>query len=307
MKQLSLFLKALAVAAVASTLAPEAAAQATRTWVSGVGNDANPCSRTAPCKTFAGAISQTAPGGIIDVLDPGGFGTVTILQDLTIDGSGGSIAGMLGTGVNGININSPGVHVTLRNLDIEGEGTGLIGVNFVQGASLTIENCRIYGFQSGGARGVSVTANSTVKVAISNSDIRDNGVGIHLETTAGQVLLATLDNVNSQNNASHGLEVAGPGSAFARVRRSSFDNNAGDGLRAASSTSTLTVTESSASFNSGVGINGAASGARVRASGNVLVNNSFGFGIAGGAIIESDATNRVGGTSTPPNATFVNQ
>src|SRR5438477_3797204 len=47
-------------------------AQATRTWVSGVGDDVNPCSRTAPCKTFAGAISKTAGGGEIDVLDPGG-------------------------------------------------------------------------------------------------------------------------------------------------------------------------------------------------------------------------------------------
>src|SRR5262245_23923450 len=53
-------------------------AQATRTWVSGVGNDANPCSRTAPCKTFAGAISKTAIGGEIDALDPGGYGTITI-------------------------------------------------------------------------------------------------------------------------------------------------------------------------------------------------------------------------------------
>lgn len=65
-----------------------AQAQASRTWVSGVGDDANPCSRTAPCKTFAGAISKTAPGGEIDALDPGGFGAVTITKALTIDGGG---------------------------------------------------------------------------------------------------------------------------------------------------------------------------------------------------------------------------
>ena len=40
-------------------VATMAQAQATRTWVSGVGDDVNPCSRTAPCKTFAGAISKT--------------------------------------------------------------------------------------------------------------------------------------------------------------------------------------------------------------------------------------------------------
>jgi len=37
---------------------------------SGVGDDANPCSRTAPCKTFAGAISKTAAAGEINCLDP---------------------------------------------------------------------------------------------------------------------------------------------------------------------------------------------------------------------------------------------
>ena len=63
-------------------------AQATRTWISGVGDDANPCSRTAPCKTFAGAISKTAAGGEIDVLDPGGFGAVTITKAITLDGGG---------------------------------------------------------------------------------------------------------------------------------------------------------------------------------------------------------------------------
>src|SRR5215212_8079119 len=79
-------------------------AQATRTWVSGVGDDANPCSRTAPCKTFAGAISKTANNGEISVLDPGGFGTVTITKSVTINGTG-TLAGILSAGTNGINVN----------------------------------------------------------------------------------------------------------------------------------------------------------------------------------------------------------
>src|SRR4030088_162144 len=78
-----------------------AAAQATRTWISGVGDDVNPCSRTAPCKTFAGAISKTAPGGEIDCLDPGGFGALTITKAITLDctGTHGSV---LVSGTNGI-------------------------------------------------------------------------------------------------------------------------------------------------------------------------------------------------------------
>src|SRR4051794_26872782 len=72
----------------AALLAPPASAQATRTWVSGVGDDVNPCSRTAPCKTWAGAISKTAVGGVINALDDGGFGAVTITKAITIDGNG---------------------------------------------------------------------------------------------------------------------------------------------------------------------------------------------------------------------------
>src|ERR1700720_1556194 len=79
-------------------------AQATRTWVSGVGDDANPCSRTAPCMTFAGAITKTAAGGEIDALDPGGFGAVTITKSITIDGGGGQVASILTVGTNAINI-----------------------------------------------------------------------------------------------------------------------------------------------------------------------------------------------------------
>src|SRR3954447_8432010 len=109
-----------ALALIALALPVSASAQATRTWVSGVGDDANPCSRTAPCKTFAGAISKTAIGGVIKVLEPGGFGPVPINKSITIDGSGGSIAGVLTTGgINGIIINNVSAIVHLRNLSIE--------------------------------------------------------------------------------------------------------------------------------------------------------------------------------------------
>src|SRR5690242_2622771 len=137
-------------------LVSSASAQATRTWVSGVGDDANPCSRTAPCKTFAGAISKTAAGGIIDVLDPGGFGTVTITKSITIDGSGGSIAGVLASGGSGIIINSASAIVRLRNLDIESStvgspvAQGIHGVNAIEVAELHIENCVIGAFSNTG-------------------------------------------------------------------------------------------------------------------------------------------------------------
>src|SRR5664279_2701739 len=105
-------------------------AQATRTWVSGVGDDANPCSRTAPCKTFAGAISKTAAGGEINCIDPGGFGGVTITKSITID-CANTEAGVLVAGTNAINVSAgAGDTIVLRGLDIEGVGTGLVGVQF---------------------------------------------------------------------------------------------------------------------------------------------------------------------------------
>src|SRR5881394_1746945 len=119
-----------------------AQAQAPRTWVSGVGDDANPCSRTAPCKTFAGAISKTASGGEINVLDPGGFGAVTITKPITIS-SEGTEAGVLVSGTNGIIVNVPNATdvVVLRGLDIEGLGTGLSGITVLTGGTVEVENC----------------------------------------------------------------------------------------------------------------------------------------------------------------------
>src|SRR5947208_439609 len=88
------------------SLAAGASAQATRTWVSGVGADANPCSRTAPCKTWAGAFSKTAIGGEIDALDPGGFGTLTINKSITLNGEGTIASILVSSGTNGINVNA---------------------------------------------------------------------------------------------------------------------------------------------------------------------------------------------------------
>src|SRR6202171_4728963 len=132
-----MFFAFFAVAMCFCAMSSAAQAQATRTWVSGVGDDANPCSRTAPCKTFAGAISKTAAGGEINALDPGGFGVVTITKSITIDGGAGT-AGVLATGTNGIIISAgPTDAVVLRNLDINGTGTPSTsdtrGIKFLSG------------------------------------------------------------------------------------------------------------------------------------------------------------------------------
>src|SRR5207244_8226544 len=127
----------------------------------GVGDDANPCSRTAPCKTFAGAISKTAANGEIDSLDPGGFGAVTITKSITIDGThGAGFGSILAAGTNGVNVNDSGsgspntIIVRLHSLSINGAGTtlGTNGINFTSGAAVSVEDCQIRNFSGGGIR-----------------------------------------------------------------------------------------------------------------------------------------------------------
>src|SRR5277367_1093894 len=113
------FLFSLIFAGLLALAATPASGQATRTWVSGVGDDANPCSRTAPCKTFAGAISKTASPGEINCLDPAGFGAVTITKAINIVCDSVSNGGVLVAGTNGIVVNLPsgGGQVMLSGLD----------------------------------------------------------------------------------------------------------------------------------------------------------------------------------------------
>lgn len=168
---------------VVGGLSSPAAAQATRTWVSGVGDDVNPCSRTAPCKTFAGAISRTAANGEINCLDPGGFGSVTITKSVAIvcDGIGG---GILAARTNGIIVNAGDKDkVLLSGLDIHGGGTGSNGVRVLKAGSVVIRNTVIQAFSTPTSRGISVEGPAAVTVA--DSAIINNTTGL-----SGQVVSA---------------------------------------------------------------------------------------------------------------------
>src|SRR5215467_12245215 len=159
MNRTKLMINLIAILVAGLATASVAEAQAPRTWVSGLGDDANPCSRTAPCKTFAGAISKTATGGEINVLDPGGFGAVTITKSITIS-SEGFEAGVLVSGTNGIVVSAQATdNVILRGLDIEGLGTGLSGINLLGVGTLTTEKCTINGFRGGSALGIDIEPN----------------------------------------------------------------------------------------------------------------------------------------------------
>lgn len=194
----------LLVLAIAGT--PLAHAQATRTWVSGVGDDANPCSRTAPCKTFAGAISKTAPGGEINVLDPGGFGAVTITKSITIS-SEGFEAGVLVSGTNGIVVSAASTDViVLRGLDIEGLGTGLDGIKFLTGGALFVEKCTINHFTGNGINfspgsGSAATAN----LFVTDTIVRNNTNGILMAPSTVSAK-GSVSNTRLERNTNFGLK-----------------------------------------------------------------------------------------------------
>src|SRR5437016_8216516 len=178
----SKILRFLATIVLTAGFATAAHAQATRTWVSGVGDDANPCSRTAPCKTFAGAISKTAAHGEINVLDPGGFGAVTITKAITID-SGPFNGGVLVSGTNGIIVNAAATDdVTLRGLDIDGLTSSLDGIKVFSAHQVTIMDCQIYEFQNG----IEVASGAvSTSLVLRNVSIRNNTVNGILTATTG--------------------------------------------------------------------------------------------------------------------------
>ena len=184
--------------------ASPASAQATRTWVSGVGNDANPCSRTAPCKTFAGAISKTAPAGEINVLDPGGFGAVTITKSITIR-SDHIEAGVLVSGTNGIVINAgPNDRIVLEGLDIEGLGTGLNGVSVIAGKQVYIIRCSIRHFTQNGVNMASSTSGG--HAFINDSLIAFNAGGVNVAGTAN---IGSITNTSILSNTSFAVQANG--------------------------------------------------------------------------------------------------
>jgi hypothetical protein len=279
----------LAIAIFTFAFASMAQAQATRTWVSGVGDDANPCSRTAPCKTFAGAISKTAVDGEIDALDPGGFGTVTITKAITIDGNGwGSI---LAAGTNGINVNltanSGSNTVEIRNLSINGAFTGLTGIKIfntnVAGVSVFIENCVIFNFRTSPGRGIDDQANNGGKLHVSNTLVKNNlNQGIIVQSVGPGDVKATLDGVTSEAN---GVGVLSSHSSnIVTCRNCVANSNVTIGFGAETS-GQMDIINSQASHNAtGVDSNGA--GTNVRCSRTTVSRNSVdGLGFHGGTIM----------------------
>ena len=304
-------IKILAIAIFTFAFASMAQAQATRTWVSGVGDDVNPCSRTAPCKTYAGAISKTAAGGEISTLDPGGFGAVTITKSMTIDGTTGSGFGsILSSNVNGVVVNDGGsatpntAIVVLRNLSINGAGTtkGTNGIRFVAGKALHVEDCSIENFGTGTARGIdiSLAAAASQEVFIKGTLIRENsGDGIFASNSAGGVQVFVENSIVNNNN--NGI-TASTNSKFI-VKNSSFVGNTTSAVGAGGGALGIEL-EGALMANSVNGLGLVAGTSRI--SNCRITNNTNGVIFAGGTLITYGDNKLDGNTNESTGGTIPN-
>ncbi|MDQ6779002.1 MAG: hypothetical protein M3071_22890 [Actinomycetota bacterium] len=273
---------------------PASAAAATRTWVSGLGDDANPCSRTAPCKTWAGAYSRTDTGGEIDAIDSGGFGSLTISKSITLSGEGVN-ASILAGGTFGLAVNAPaGSIVVIHDLQINGINGdssfgGTYGIEFLGGSSLRVDGGNIFGFVSQGIYDASSTPGS--QLIVNNEDIYNNtGAGVLLTPPAGVAGSAVLDGDHLDGNGC-GLAVGafGPGAGTCGTATS--------GTAAAGATATSN--NSSISDNTGAGVYSGGSPSANYISNDMITGNGTGLQtFAGGAIFSVGANNVVVANAT---------
>jgi len=242
------FLSLLAITVLGTTVMY---GQASRTWVSGVGDDANPCSRTAPCKTFAGAISKTAAGGEIDALDPAGYGAVTITKAITIDGGGGQVASVLVSGTNGIVVQAgPSDVVILRNLRINGIGTGINGIRFLSGKDLNVENCYIFGFTTNGLD-VALNQATLATVHVYNSVFKNNG-GVGIRAT-NAVSPAVKVAINFTDIAVDNIGVEASTNSTVEINQSMISAMVADGVKSDGASSSSFVDISHCQIINGIG------------------------------------------------------
>ncbi|MDP5280657.1 hypothetical protein Q9Q95_17155 [Sphingomonas sp. DG1-23] len=293
--------------------AAPASAQATRTWVSGVGDDVNPCSRTAPCKTFAGAISKTAAGGEIDCLDPGGFGTLTITKSITVDCTGTFGSVLNSGGINGFVINDSAtgtpntIDVILRGLSIDGAGTtpGLNGIRFISGRSLFLQDVFIQNQNSGS--GISFQPGGTAELHANNVSITDGNNGILIQPTgASGVAKVVLQNVRAENNAGMGISVnttgnTAVGGVTVTVDGGSYSGN-GTGISfvapGGTTSAAMMLLNAAVSNNSVVGLTSSGPGASVRVGNTTVTGNTQGVSVLAGSTIASYGNNRNIGNPT---------
>jgi hypothetical protein len=292
------------VAAFLGWYVAPAQAQASRTWVSGVGDDANPCSRTAPCKTFAGAISKTAAFGEINCLDPGGFGGVTITKSIMIR-CNYTEGGVLVSGTNAIVVNAAATDkVYLEGLDIMGFNTSLNGIRFLAGAALHVKGCVIREFNSASAGfGIDFAPGGASELYVTDTNISDNGFasgggGINVKPTGSGSAAVQVERVQVANNF-NGIIANGNGSTGGikvTVVDSSSSGNSGQGVIATTPVGGAAVkvmVNRLTAVNNGTGVQADGAGAGVLIGSSNIKGNTTGVAATNGGTLGSYKNNQI--------------
>jgi Right handed beta helix region len=277
-----------------------AQAQATRTWVAGIGNDADPCSRTAPCKTLAGAYSKTSVGGQINVIDASGVGGLNITHSITIDASEAYAGTLSSMGANGITVSAgSGDVVVLRGLTIYGKGEADNGISFVKGGRLQVENCVIAGFLQ---RGINYQSDGDTQLVVKDSIIRNNGgAGILVQPAGGGSARATIDHTRLEGNQ-NGLAVLD--NAVVTIRDSVMAGNNVNGALVQSAPE-VNIENCLMANNKDAGLKVSGDKSLARLSGSTVTANDTGLLVVSGGTIDSFGNNNIGGNlgvdGTPTN------
>jgi hypothetical protein len=314
LKRLALALT-LSVAGVC-LLSSAANAQASRTWVSGLGDDANPCSRTAPCKTFAGAISKTAVWGEINCIDPGGFGALTITKSIAIKCDYDAEAGVLVAGTNGFVVQAASTDVvTISGIDFEGLGPTFQspnGIKILSAAAVHVTNCTIRGFVNTNGtdgNGIFLANTGTTSLFVQDVLIEANaGSGIEVKPGSGANAVVDVKNTSAINN-NNGYRANATGGA-SLVSIDLLDSvamgNANSGVNAMSMGGGLTqimVNHNTLSHNLQFGAHADGGTATIRIGYSTITGNANSAGGTNGGMVQSYANNQINGNTidTVPN------
>ena len=301
--------------------ASPAQATSTRTWVASNGTNNATCGRTTPCATFQQAHDATTAGGEINCVDAGDYGTVNIFKAISIicdNTEAGILAPTLVSGI-GINAGANDI-VTLKGLDIEGAGTGFVGIVFFAGAALHVHKVQIRNFRSNnnGASGLIFEPGTYAELYVTDSYITDNGLA-SLPTNGGIVIQpfgsgsanVSINRVRLENNST-GILVDGSGSTGVAVNAVVLDSvvsgSAGNGIAAVTSAgkaaASILVDHSvvTGNFASGINANGAAASgagsAVVRIGDSTIALNLTGVSTTNAGALESFKNNRISGNLT---------
>jgi hypothetical protein len=286
---------------IASALPAQALSD--RTWVSGTGTDSGACTRAVPCATFQFAHGLTSPGGEINCVDAGSYGTLFIGKAITISCEAGTAGIQAPNQASAIVINAAATDVvTLRGLDIDGLGSGAFGIAAIQAKLVHVEKCTVRNFRFNSSAAAidttSISNSSTIFMFVVDTVVSDSSNGIQIRNSVGFKVVSVKN--TTITGSTHGIKLQ-DSNTFVNVTGSIISGNAAGAVTAAAANSTANIDHTTMA-NNGAALTASASGATIRSIANNIFNNTSAFVFSNGGVISSDGQNRTGGNTNGQDA-----